>query len=72
MQRIRNYRVVLLGVVTMIVAFVWSVLGVDDSVPNDANIGAGLLFLAGIGIVIVGLAMRWVRRTSSTPPPPKP
>ena len=68
---IKRHAVTLLGLATMVSAFAWNSLSVDETVPNDANIGAGLLFLVGIGVVITGLAIQWSRRTSAeTPPPP--
>ena len=68
----RKYAVSIIGLIVMVAAFAMNVLMVDESVPNDANIGAGLLFMLGVGIVIAGLAMVWDRRSSAAPPPPKP
>ncbi len=68
---IKKHALTLSGLVIMIVAFAWSVLFVDEAVPNDANIGAGILFIFGIAVVIAGVATTWARRTSAAPPPPE-
>ncbi len=68
---IKKHAVTLGGLAIMVGAFAWNNLAVDETVPNDANIGDGLLFLVGIGVVIAGLAIQWNKRQSGpTPPPP--
>lgn len=70
MNSIKKHVVTLAGVAVMAIALAMSTFMVDERVPNDSNIGAGILFLAGIAIVIAGVAMAWSRRSSLTPPPP--
>jgi hypothetical protein len=60
------------GVAMMVIAFIWSLFPSDSNVPNDANIGAGVLFIFGGAIVIAGLSRTWARRSSVMPPAPGP
>ncbi len=56
----------------MAIAVVWGIVDVDENVPNDANIGAGLLFMVGVALLFVGLIVVWTRRpeAANSPPPP--
>lgn len=67
---IKKHAITLVGLAVMISAFAWNILVVDENVPNDANIGAGILFIFGIAVVIAGVAATWSRRTLGAPPPP--
>lgn len=69
-DHLKRFAVAIAGMMTMVAAMVWNLVDMDANVPNDANIGAGLLFMAGIAIVIVGLALVWSRRNDTSPPPP--
>lgn len=46
------------GVLIMAGAFVFDVLTRDPDLPNDANIGAGIIFMIGIGVLIGGMVER--------------
>ena len=39
--------------------------GADPAVPNDPNIGAGLVVLAGVGGVVVALSLKWLERQAA-------
>jgi hypothetical protein len=56
----------------MAISFIWSFFPSDSNVPNDANIGAGVLFIFGGAVVIAGLSGTWARRSSAMPPAPGP
>lgn len=64
---IKKHALTLSGLVIMVFAFAWSVLFVDEAVPNDANIGAGILFIAGIAVVIAGVATTCAMQPCSRP-----
>lgn len=66
----KKHALTLSGLTLMVLAFAWNVLFVDQAVPHDANIGAGILFTFGIAVVIAGVATTWTQRTSASPPPP--
>lgn len=66
---VKRYAVALAGVIVMATAFAWNAWAADETVPNDANIGAGLLFMTGIAIMIVGLTLVWSRRNRQPNPP---
>ena len=65
MTRVGPGILVLLGVALILVAnglAIWTARTSD--VPNDPNIGAGLLGLAGFALLIVGVARWFARRRS--------
>ncbi len=67
-QTIKKYWMILLGVLLMIAGVGSSfVIAGSSDVPNDPNIGGGVLFVFGTGLVIVGSIMAWANRQ---PPPP--
>ena len=70
MNDMKKHGLSLAGVLIMAISVIWSFFPSDSTVPNDANIGAGVLFMFGVVVVIAGLAMAWARRSSATPPPP--
>lgn len=39
----------------MLGAFLFDVLTRSDTVPNDANIGAGLIFMMGFIVLVAGI-----------------
>lgn len=68
----KSCRISLVGVAVMVGAFIWSLFPADSAVPNDANIGAGVLFIAGAAVVIAGLAHRHAAKSQPVPPAPRP
>jgi len=70
MDHMKKHLLTLAGVAIMVSAFIWNLFPSDSNVPNDANIGAGILFIFGCAIVIAGLSRTWARRSSARPPAP--
>lgn len=72
MRIITRFGIAVAGLTTMAIAVVWGIVDVDENVPNDANIGAGLLFMVGVALLFVGLIVVWTRRpeAANSPPPP--
>ena len=70
-----KYWLVVAGMVLLITGVGLSIFTPASDVPNDPNIGAGILFLFGLIALGVGVLQAWlVRRTdaqaANSPPPP--
>lgn len=58
------------GVASIAGALGLAAFGGDSNVPNDPNIGAGLLLIFGVGLLIAGIASARSRRKSTMPTEP--
>lgn len=67
----RKHWLIVLGVALVAAGVLSGVLSSGDSqVPNDANIGGGILVMAGLFALFVGLIHAWASRRSARPPSP--
>ena len=70
-----KYWLTIAGLVLAIAGLALAILTPASEVPNDPNIGAGILFLFGLIFIGVGVLQAWlVRRTEAQMPtlPPQP